>query len=103
MKFTETSAAVSITILANDHYAAIPYDCSELSSLASDGVIKAGTVIPANDETAVGILLSDVLLKANPNGTVVVHGFIDKSKAQAHSGVTVSEDAKKALPMILFS
>lgn len=102
MKFTEVSTAGSVTILANDHYVAKAYDCSSLTTLATNGIIKAGTVIPANDATAVGVLLSDVELNSNPNGTVVVHGFIDTAKAQTYSGVTVSANAKTALPMISF-
>lgn len=80
MKSTVTSFVNSKEILYNDHYVAIPYNCSSLSSLATDGVIKAGTVIPANDGTAQGVLLSNVVLVENPNGTIVIHGFIDKSK-----------------------
>ncbi len=80
MRFKTEKTTAGINILANDHYAAIPYDCSELTALAKDGVIPAGTIIPANDATAVGVLLSDVCIDENPNGTIVVHGFIKKSK-----------------------
>lgn len=83
MKFTNTSFAQGKMILANDHYVAIPYDCTALSALATDGVIKEGTIIPANDATAIGVLLSDVVLAENPNGTIVVHGFIEKGKLPA--------------------
>ena len=54
---------------------AIPYDCSALTA-DSSGVIKAGTIVPANDSTAVGVLLYDVKKTDNSNGTVVIHGFI---------------------------
>lgn len=80
MKFTIESTTTGVTILANDHYVAIPYDCTELTALATDGVIKAGTIIPANDNTAIGVLLSDVALNEDPNGTIVIHGFINKEK-----------------------
>ena len=83
MKFTETTFVNGKEILANDHYVAIPYDCSALSSLATDGVIKAGTLIPSNDTNAIGVLLSDVKLAENPNGTIVIHGFIDVRKLPA--------------------
>lgn len=78
MKFKTTAATPAVEILANDHYVAVPYDCSNVSD--SDGVIKAGTVIPTNDDKAIGVLLSDVVKADNPNGTVVIHGFIVKSK-----------------------
>lgn len=80
MKFKKTDIGQPVNILANDHYAAINYDCSELGEKAKDGVIPAGTFVPANDATAIGVLLNDVVLEENPNGAVVVHGFIDKSK-----------------------
>ncbi len=75
MKFKSTNIAGGKTILYNDHYVAIPYDCSALTA-DSSGVIKAGTVVPSNDSTAIGILLYDVKKADNPNGTVVIHGFI---------------------------
>lgn len=78
MKFKNTAISQGVNILANDHYVAIPYDCSDIK--ATDGVIPAGTIIPANDNTAVGVLLNDVVLVENPNGTIVIHGFIKNSK-----------------------
>lgn len=78
MKFKNTAISQGVNILANDHYVAIPYDCSDIK--ATDGVIPAGTIIPANDKTAVGVLLNDVVLAENPNGTTVIHGFIEKDK-----------------------
>lgn len=98
MKFSTKSFAQGKMILANDHYVAIPYDCTALSALAKDGVIKEGTIIPANDATAVGVLLSDVVLGENPNGTIVVHGFIATDKLPA----TPAEAAKTALAQIKF-
>jgi hypothetical protein len=80
MKFTSKSVTQGVEVLGNDHYVATEYDCTALTSLATDGVIKAGTVIPANNATAKGVLLYDVTLDKNPNGAIVVHGFIKKSK-----------------------
>ncbi len=82
MKFKETKVTESKIILANDHYAAVTYDCSNIDG-DENGVIKAGTIIPANDNTAVGVLLSDVDKKGNPNGTIITHGFIKKDKMPA--------------------
>jgi len=44
MKFTNTNITNTKEILYNDHYVAIPYDCSKLTA-GSDGIIKAGTII----------------------------------------------------------
>lgn len=96
MKFTHKSIAQGKNILANDHYVAIPYDCTELTALATDGVIPEGTIIPANDATAVGVLLSPVVLAENPNGTIVIHGFIKKGKLPVAPAETV------AIPTVVF-
>ena len=96
MKFTNKNIAQGKNILANDHYVAIPYDCSELSALATDGVIPEGTIIPANDATAKGVLLNPVVLAENPNGTIVIHGFISKAKLPAAPAETV------AIPTVVF-
>lgn len=96
MKFTNTTVAADVGILHNDHYVAIPYDCTSLTSLATNGVIKAGTFIPANDSTAVGVLFTDVNLNDNPNGTVVIHGFIKSAKLPEQPSASVN------LPMLKF-
>lgn len=96
MKFTAKGIAQGKNILANDHFVAIPYDCTELSALATDGVIPEGTIIPANDATAKGVLLNPVVLAENPNGTIVIHGFISKAKLPVAPAETV------AIPTVVF-
>ena len=98
MRFTQKTVPQGKMILANDHYVAIPYDCTALTALATNGVIPEGTIIPANGATAVGVLLTPVVLAENPNGTIVVHGFIDAAKLPAE----VAEAAKTALKQITF-
>lgn len=88
MKFTNTAVTQTKEILYNDHYVAIPFDCSAISA-NEDGIIPAGTIVPANDATAKGVLLSDVVKADNPNGTIVIHGFIKKSKLPAAPASTV--------------
>lgn len=91
MKFTTHAVTPKKEILYNDHYVAIPFDCSNITANA-DGIIPAGTIVPTNDANAVGVLLSDVVKADNPNGTAVIHGFIKKSKlpAQPASNVALS-------------
>lgn len=55
----------------------------------------------ADASTTYGILLYDVT-DANPNGAVVIAGFINKAVAEAHAGVTFDETYATALPMIKF-
>lgn len=98
MKFTTKNVVQGVNILANDHYVAIPYDCSKLTSLATDGVIKEGTIIPANDDTAIGVLLSPVVLAENPNGTIVIHGFIETSKLPAKPTEDKEADSETSTP-----
>ena len=98
MNYTTRSTTTGKMILANDHYVAVPYDCTGLDSLAAEDVIPAGTVIPSNDASAKGVLLSDVHLKENPNGTIVVHGFIRADKLPA----APAETAKTALKLVQF-
>lgn len=97
MKFTNTSIAGGKNILANDHYVAVPYDCSDVTANEA-GIIPAGTIVPKNDATAIGVLLTDVIKADNPNGTIVVHGFITANKLPT----APASAAKTALNMIKF-
>lgn len=96
MQFEKKSVSVRKEILMNDHYVAVPYDCSKLT--ATNGVVPAGTIVPANDATATGILLHDVVLSENPNGTAVIHGFIRAAKLPTEPTAA----AKTALKQITF-
>ena len=62
-----------------------------MTSLATNGVIPEGTIIPSNDDKAKGVLLNPVVLAENPNGTIVIHGFIVKSKLPAAPTVDTAE------------
>lgn len=88
---------------------AITLDFSSVSAtdaVTGKKIVKAGTPISsagvaANTTSAAGILLFDVL-EDRPQGTILKKAYINTAVAQAHSGVTVSADAKAALPMIVF-
>lgn len=95
MKFITKSTTPQIEILANDHYIAIPYNCSAITANA-DGIIKAGTIIPANDATAIGVLLTNVDKAANTNGAIVIHGFVKKSNLPTAPAATVN------IPLVKF-
>lgn len=103
MKLKNTNNFNSKEILYNDHYVAKPYDCSSLTA-DSSGIIKAGTIVPANDKTAVGVLLYDVKKDENPNGVIVIHGFIKASALPAAPSADTSTEigAKSALKQITF-
>lgn len=95
MKYTTNAVTPKVEILHNDHYVGMPYDCSAIAA-NDQGIIPAGTIVPKNDATAIGVLLHDVVKAENPNGTIVIHGFIKKSKLPAQPASTV------AIPMVKF-
>jgi hypothetical protein len=97
MRFTRNSIGSDKLVLANDHFVNMAYDCSKLTP-NSDGIIPAGTIVPANDATAVGVLFQDVVPEENPNGTITIHGFIDASKLPTAPAAA----AKTALKQITF-
>lgn len=95
-----TTVAGTVEILASKDFQAIPI------KVAGSDVVKAGTPLTAAGASttgsgAVGILLYDVDAATNPNGAAVVQGIIDKTKAQAHSGVTYADALATALPGIV--
>lgn len=61
---------------------------------------KAGTIYPANDTTAEGIILNDVEVASGDSATVALlkKGYVNINKLVA----TPDDEAKKALPMIVF-
>lgn len=104
MKFSKTSIAGTVEILAADDFDAIPI---KVATPQSGTVVKAGTPLTSAGASttgsgAVGILLSDVDTAENPNAAVVVRGIIDSTKAQAHSGVTYASALYSALPAVVF-
>ena len=106
MIFQETSVAGDVEILASKDYQAIPVKVA-VATDATSTLVKAGTPILATGlsttgANAIGILLYDVDTASNPNAAAVVHGIIDATKAQEHSGVTYSTALYTALPGIVF-
>lgn len=102
MIFSEQSVTATKEILYNDHFVGIPYTVSDSGITAnSDGekIVPAGTILPANDATAQGILLSDTDVTAGPrSATIVVHGFIKNGAIPA----APAAEAKTALKDIQF-
>ena len=78
-----------------------------LDYTGTDGVIKAGTPISAagavaNNGNAVGILLRDCYDGFHAAGNVVIDGFIRQDVAEEHSGVQLTDDAKRAMSKLVF-
>lgn len=104
MGFTRGSIDGNVEILFNSEYTgrALTLDTAAFT----DGVCKAGTPIAldgtiANTADAAGILLLDVQ-EERPVGTIVIGGYIHTERAEAHSGVTIADEAKEALKNVVF-
>lgn len=88
-------------ILKNDHYVAEAVVLTQANATTVDGkkIVKAGTILPANNATAKGVVLYDVdVTNGDEVGSLVIHGFIDKSKLPTEPDLA----AITALPMIKF-
>ena len=105
-------------ILANTHYTAINKKVAK--SIASSGVIKAGTVINADGtvlangssaeaitEPVLGMVLYEVNVSNEAGNNIVIpvltHGtIVEKVAKELSGGVDYSADVKAKLPQILF-
>ena len=105
MKLKQKSINLPLEILYNDHFVGIPYMVSSENVEAdSEGkkIVKAGTILPANDSSAMGVLLTDVdVTDGTASGTMIIHGFINNNKL-LENGIEVSAEAVSALKMIMF-
>lgn len=63
-------------------------------------VVVAGTPFPANDATALGVILADVdVTQGDAAGTYVYEGVLDPAKLTAN-GVTIAKAALSAMPKV---
>lgn len=88
-------------ILKYDHFVSekVVLTQANATTVGNKKIVKAGTIVPANGATAKGVVLYDVdVTNGDEAGSLVIHGFIDKSK------IPVQPDAAAitALPMIRF-
>lgn len=67
-----------------DHYVGVAhtFNQNDAAAVTVDGrkIIKAGTIYPANDGTAIGVVFSDMdVTDGDRTGTIIIHGFIKKA------------------------
>lgn len=106
MKFDSqnlTGTTSKQVLMFPDHYVAFTYRLSKGSSLAvAEGgkkIVKAGTIFPANDDTAVGVVLNDYdVTNGDQQAAIVVHGFFSVHKMPE----APTPEAQSALTMINF-
>ena len=110
MQYEQTEYLGDVQILNRKPFESIPMtlDFSSVSDKLANGkkVVKAGTPIgPAgvvdNTGTVVGILLHDTP-EDRPPGTLLKKAYIKTEVAKTHSGVTIDQAVKTALPMVVF-
>lgn len=108
MQYTESTVNGRIEILRNDHFVGMPVTLDFSDVATTDNglkIVKAGAPLKAtedgyvasNDANAVGILLADVR-EDRPIGTLIIHGFINKAKAEASYGTAYANTV--SIPMV---
>lgn len=91
----------SLNILASERFTAFTYTVPASKGKMVEGrkIVKAGTILPANDGTAKGILLEDVDVTNGDNlGALIEAGFILKDRLPA----APAPEAITALKLISF-
>ena len=105
MKFTQKEYGSPSEILKFNDFkgeACMVSDSGVVADSNGKKIVKAGTPHPANDATCKGILLHDVdVTYGEAPGTRIFEGSIDNKKL-AKNSVTVSAEAKSALPRVTF-
>ena len=107
MKYTDKSYSTQPVILKRRLGGELFAPITVSSDAFTNGICKAGTPLDkngkvANTEAAIGILLNDVTID-NPNGSLVkAFASIDIQKANANSGLEISEAVITALSRISF-
>lgn len=100
-----TAVIADKTILANGEFLARPYTI-KASAIAADSngkkIVKGGTPFPANDATAIGLLLDTVDVTDGDKTVALVYAGTVSTAKLAANGVTVQTAAKTALPRITF-
>lgn len=90
-----------VNFLASGDFKAFTYTVPQSAGEDIDGkkTVKAGTILPANDATAKGILLEDAdVTDADAVGSLIESGIILKDRLP----VAPAEAAQTALKLILF-
>lgn len=113
MNYARTTYGVEKEILKYDHKIAVPVTLNFASVSDTENnvkVVKAGTPLKsASGGAVVGNTTSDNVIgilwkncyENNPNGTMLVHGVIDKAKAESASGLTYAAWASKPALLVV--
>lgn len=86
-----------------DHYVSVAHTFAknDAAAVTVDGrkVIKAGTIYPANDASAIGVVWADYdVTNGDVTGALIIHGFVKTAALPAEP----ADAAKTALPLVAF-
>lgn len=71
----------TVNFLKSAHLTAFTHTATKVMDKDGDGFLKAGSVFPANDGTAIGILYNDVDVSTGDQPcSVIVEGYILKDR-----------------------
>lgn len=102
MRVTKTNGAEEVNFLASSNVQAFTHQVEDAGVSANEKgrkVVVAGTIYPANDATAEGIIYTDVDVTDGPQpGSLIVEGYILKDRLP----VAPTEAAIAALKEIKF-
>ncbi len=74
-------------------------DDAAATTVGSRKIIKAGTIYPTNDSSAIGVVENDLdVTDGDKAGALIIHGFINTKKIPA----APQDLAKQALPLVVF-
>ena len=86
-----------------DHYVCVAHtfekDDAAAATVEGRKIIKAGTIYPVNDATAIGIVFNDMdVTDGDATGALLIHGFVKTAALPA----APAAEAKTALKMVEF-
>lgn len=88
-----------INFLKSAKFTSFTYQADDTNGSVVDGVLPAGAIYPANDGTAIGIVMNAVDVSNGPQPVaVIVEGYVLEERLP----VTPSAEAKTALKEIKF-
>ena len=111
MKYSLTEYGADSLVLKRVPFEGIPVTLdftavTDIDPASGKKIVKAGSPISlagvvANTNAAAGILLFDVV-ETRPQATLLKKAYINTAAAQEHSGITIADAVKAALPMLVF-
>lgn len=97
MKYTVTEYGGTVEWLASNDFQAIPAHVTGTTEVKSGTPITAAGAVATDAANAVGIVLHDTDPNVNPNVAILVKGIVDLAKMNAHSGLSLTAAAIKAV------